>query len=965
MRKLIHTGALLCLGLLMFSPAADSYYPTAQGSLAICYQPYEFALGFKGAQFCFTMLDQGYNVKYNRERNNPGTSPTVLLTDTDENNGFVNSITHGYAWLFYNTHGWYGMGVEVYGKTEAGKDARSAAMAAYQAAGWDTSGTDAQICSGSSVHGYQITARPQFIFDNFISNPSGVYNLSCNSNYWRLFWGDALCIMGYDGNTPEDGAAEAESFWKRANGNSGKDYRNMAMAASGHDIQVEGDGVVSPVVLEIEPIEGSDLEDDEITGYVLFDGPMLDTNPEALVFGCYREGEGGCLVVDAQWAYDDLLTYTIKPYRYGACQVVISAGAKSANGRALDGNTNPSGTDGHGPNRDCYIVEYNSTVNNPNLAASFDGAGAFRDVDGTHIWWNTGAEYGSINFQVYSGKNRNVLLDIVLAEGSPDLPHFYEIVVQDMGEYYEVVEVDNNPYTRDDTSRPFPISTNPPANLNGLRLLNQDAQFWPTPEPSEYSDQFKDSFQFRIDEVPDIVFYSSRQDFLDLIQPWGDWWSLNYGYTISYLLGSTNDPNEARAAATAVWQNAIDHHYTRFPDFYIVGEGNEGSEPQKVVVGHFYPEDTSGNCYWSGGCASDVMIVDCDNDSIPDLPWSRIVAYLPEEVEHSVQGGLDHLNGQNISPPLALIMSGDWFGRTEPNRTLELIQTWYTANNIPSVIKYDAAYDDPYDYTTRLNDFLYYIGLGLTEFIGIGDPSNRSIWPAFLCQKIYDPIFHMGLVPWPQRIIAEFPSCGVGDQDRNNPIYYPSLIKSWMTADPDNHSTIVYACAHMRGGYDILHTEWAKEYFSRRLNPMATTTMRTHWQALVNTAINHPEMKPYLLYAGSFGWGVKASGMGGGVGVEDERQHPFTLRSYPNPFMKQVSISFDLPRITRVELSIYDIQGRRVTQLMPPRYLEGGNWHIEWDGRDHNSRSLPAGVYFSHLQLDRRVYSGKLILIDQ
>jgi hypothetical protein len=55
---------------------------------------------------------------------------------------------------------------------------------------------------------------------------------------------------------------------------------------------------------------------------------------------------------------------------------------------------------------------------------------------------------------------------------------------------------------------------------------------------------------------------------------------------------------------------------------------------------------------------------------------------------------------------------------------------------------------------------------------------------------------------------------------------------------------------------------------------------------------------------------------------------------------------FGVERTERVEISIYDVGGRRVRKLAD-RVFEGGRSHeLLWDGADDSGRRQGAGVYF-------------------
>jgi hypothetical protein len=73
-------------------------------------------------------------------------------------------------------------------------------------------------------------------------------------------------------------------------------------------------------------------------------------------------------------------------------------------------------------------------------------------------------------------------------------------------------------------------------------------------------------------------------------------------------------------------------------------------------------------------------------------------------------------------------------------------------------------------------------------------------------------------------------------------------------------------------------------------------------------------------------------------------------QNYPNPFNPSTSISFNIPKTDRVKLSVYDVLGRHIADLVddvrPP-----GAYVVSW-----NPKSIGSGVYF--LQLRSGIFEG-------
>jgi len=84
------------------------------------------------------------------------------------------------------------------------------------------------------------------------------------------------------------------------------------------------------------------------------------------------------------------------------------------------------------------------------------------------------------------------------------------------------------------------------------------------------------------------------------------------------------------------------------------------------------------------------------------------------------------------------------------------------------------------------------------------------------------------------------------------------------------------------------------------------------------------------------------------LGTEEETIIPeqFSIVSaYPNPFNPAIAIGMDIPSLSDVVLSVYDIRGRKVFSLVR-KGLSAGRYDFLWRGVDNTGRHLPTGIYF-------------------
>lgn len=84
--------------------------------------------------------------------------------------------------------------------------------------------------------------------------------------------------------------------------------------------------------------------------------------------------------------------------------------------------------------------------------------------------------------------------------------------------------------------------------------------------------------------------------------------------------------------------------------------------------------------------------------------------------------------------------------------------------------------------------------------------------------------------------------------------------------------------------------------------------------------------------------------------------------NYPNPFNPSTTISFSLRQSQRVNLTIYDIRGRRVKTLRDA-VLTAGKHYLIWDGCDSDGRNVGGGVYLLRMQAGSDSFSRKMLLM--
>ncbi|MDP7128349.1 MAG: T9SS type A sorting domain-containing protein [Candidatus Marinimicrobia bacterium] len=86
------------------------------------------------------------------------------------------------------------------------------------------------------------------------------------------------------------------------------------------------------------------------------------------------------------------------------------------------------------------------------------------------------------------------------------------------------------------------------------------------------------------------------------------------------------------------------------------------------------------------------------------------------------------------------------------------------------------------------------------------------------------------------------------------------------------------------------------------------------------------------------------------------------LPAYPNPFNPVTTLRYSLPEQSFVSLTIYDMLGREIVQLVKTTQ-EAGIKSVQWEGTDFMERPVSAGVYFYQIQAGEFVETDKMILL--
>ncbi|MBI4722082.1 MAG: T9SS type A sorting domain-containing protein [Candidatus Stahlbacteria bacterium] len=102
------------------------------------------------------------------------------------------------------------------------------------------------------------------------------------------------------------------------------------------------------------------------------------------------------------------------------------------------------------------------------------------------------------------------------------------------------------------------------------------------------------------------------------------------------------------------------------------------------------------------------------------------------------------------------------------------------------------------------------------------------------------------------------------------------------------------------------------------------------------------------------------------VGVEEKGKWEIgkekLLQNYPNPFVSETEIAYQLPTAGNISVKVYNIAGKFVKVLVDGQQKAG--YHtVRWNGKDMSGRKVSSGIYFYQLEANSFKYTKGLILL--
>jgi hypothetical protein len=101
------------------------------------------------------------------------------------------------------------------------------------------------------------------------------------------------------------------------------------------------------------------------------------------------------------------------------------------------------------------------------------------------------------------------------------------------------------------------------------------------------------------------------------------------------------------------------------------------------------------------------------------------------------------------------------------------------------------------------------------------------------------------------------------------------------------------------------------------------------------------------------------------TGIDDNVNLPISTtleQNYPNPFNASTNIKFNLVKQSEINLTVYDLLGRKVATLASG-ILPAGQKTINWNGIDANGQQVASGMYLYVLKVDGSTESKHMMLL--
>ena len=84
-------------------------------------------------------------------------------------------------------------------------------------------------------------------------------------------------------------------------------------------------------------------------------------------------------------------------------------------------------------------------------------------------------------------------------------------------------------------------------------------------------------------------------------------------------------------------------------------------------------------------------------------------------------------------------------------------------------------------------------------------------------------------------------------------------------------------------------------------------------------------------------------------------------QNYQNPFNPSTTIRYEIPKISRVTLTVFNLLGEKIKMLVDVE-MQAGRYSVLWNGQNESGKKIPSGLYFYQLQAGEFSRTCKMLM---
>jgi hypothetical protein len=204
------------------------------------------------------------------------------------------------------------------------------------------------------------------------------------------------------------------------------------------------------------------------------------------------------------------------------------------------------------------------------------------------------------------------------------------------------------------------------------------------------------------------------------------------------------------------------------------------------------------------------------------------------------------------------------------------------------------------------------------------------------------------------------------------------VVLATFTAQFVNEDLTIFWATHSEvnnSGWNVYRStedsyDTAEKLNSNMIQGMGTSYELTEYEFVDATEVQNHTTYYYWLesvdYAGH-------SAFYGSISIDVEQQDnpeapeiPIVLglhQNYPNPFNPDTKIRFAVEESGKVELTVYNAKGQKVTTIYNGEVETDKYYDFVWNGKDKTGKDVASGVYMYKLETANKTYMKKMLLV--